>query len=108
MTMPHLFKNCDVGGPAGWVRSWIIEECRRLLLRSLRPTVPEVRPIIEAWYRIPGNIVGGSLHVVLEDRNFDDRSIRWNLDRVLKNGDEAAAMICMVLLECSKTQRKKV
>ncbi len=86
----------------------IIERSMHLIERPERPTVPEVKPIIEAWYSLPENIVGGALHVVLEDRNFDDRTIRWNLDLVQNRGDEAAALICQVLLRCSKTQRQKV
>lgn len=29
------------------------------------------------WYQLPGNDVGGALHVVLDDMNIEDRNLAW-------------------------------
>ena len=34
------------------------------------PAISDVLPLVEEYYRKPGNMVGGNLHVVLEDHNI--------------------------------------
>lgn len=49
------------------------------------------------WYRMPGNGVGGVLHIVLDDYNVDDRSLdfcmndsrHWSFD---EGGDRATML----------------
>jgi hypothetical protein len=79
-----------------------------LLATGRKPTVPEVQPLVEAYRALPGNIVGGSLHVVLDDGNVDDKSIGYCLNAAREDGDEDGAAIAQVLLRMSKTQRRKV
>ena len=43
--------------------------------RSDKPTVPEVLPLVRAYYQKPGNIVGGNLHLVLDDENVENEHI---------------------------------
>jgi hypothetical protein len=54
----------------------LANECRRLWARRIKPTLPEVRPLIDAYYALPGNGAGGELHVVLDDGNYERRFIR--------------------------------
>jgi hypothetical protein len=54
----------------------IIAECRRLCARGTKPTLPEVRPLSKAYYALPGNTVGGELHAVLDDGNYERCFIR--------------------------------
>jgi hypothetical protein len=73
-----------------------------------RPTVPEVAPLVRAYNAKPGNGAGGSLHVVLDDGNIGDESIRFAIERAVVNGDEDGAALGRILLRMSKTGRKKV
>lgn len=34
-----------------------------------RPSVPEVAPLVRAYYTLPGNSNGGSFHIIFEDGN---------------------------------------
>jgi hypothetical protein len=43
--------------------------------QTTNPTVPEVLPLVRAYYRKPENIVGGSLHLVLDDANVEDQHV---------------------------------
>lgn len=72
-----------------------------------KPTLPEVRPMVSA-YRKAGNHVGGSLHIVLDDGNVDDDSVRWCAQYARDNGDKDGEVIAEVLLMMSKTQRSKL
>lgn len=73
-----------------------------------RPTVPEVLPLVEAYYRKPGNAVGGVLHIVLDDGNVKDDHVRFCLDEALLDGDEDGAHLARLLLRMTKTQRSKI
>lgn len=73
-----------------------------------KPTVPEVMPLIEAYYAKSGNGVGGSLHIVLEDGNVEDHHVRWCLECAEKHGDTDGVELAKLLLAMSKTQRLKL
>ncbi len=75
---------------------------------SDRPTVPEVVPLVDAYYAKPGNSVGGSLHTVLDDGNLRDSHIAYCRETAEKNGDSAGVHIANLLLQMSMTQRRKV
>lgn len=62
----------------------IAEESRRLWARRVKPTLPEVRPLIDAYYALPGNLAGGELHVVLDDGNYERHHIRWCISNAQK------------------------
>jgi hypothetical protein len=73
-----------------------------------RPTVPEVIGIVRDYYAKPGNIVGGSLHLVLEDGNIDDESVRFCLQWAIDKDDQDGIRLAGMLLTMTKTQRKKL
>lgn len=77
-------------------------------MNLMKPTVPEVLPIIRAYLHKPGNNVGGSLHVVLDDNNIRDSDIRWCRDYALECGDEDGVKLADLLLAMSRTQRNKI
>lgn len=79
----------------------------RVPLPRDRPTVPEVRPLVWAYYAMPGNSCGGSLHVVLDDGNLDDHSVQFCIDNARDRGDDAGVRLGELLLKMSKTQRAK-
>jgi hypothetical protein len=73
-----------------------------------KPTVPEVLPLVEAYYALPGNSVGGSLHVVLDDGNVEDDHVRSCLEYARERGDKEGVELAEVLLRMSRTQRNKL
>ncbi len=67
------------------------------------PTVPEVRPLVRALHA--RHSAGCCLHVVLDDGNIDDRSVRFCLDNA-KHVD--CKELASILMDMSRTQRKKL
>jgi hypothetical protein len=83
----------------------IIAECQRLVSRGTKPTVPEVKPLIRAYYALPMNGAGGELHCVLDDRNYERKFIRTTLYRAEKI---ETRWLCHVLLLLSNSQRRRI
>jgi hypothetical protein len=73
-----------------------------------KPTVPEVVPVVAAYYAKPGNSLGGSLHVVLEDDNAEDYFVRSCRERAALEGDSDGVRLAELLLRMSRTQRLKL
>lgn len=73
-----------------------------------KPTIPEVLPLAKAYYAKPGNSVGGSLHIVLDDGNVKDKNVEFCLEQARLMGDEDGIKLAGLLLRMSKTQRYKI
>ncbi len=54
---------------------------RNLIAGGVRPPMTsamwELAGLCWDWYQLPGNDVGGALHVVLDDMNIEDRNLAW-------------------------------
>jgi len=73
-----------------------------------RPTVPELIPRLKDYYAKPGNGVGGSLHIILEDGNTQDSHVRMCLEWAKERGDADGVMLAEMLLKMTRTQRGKL
>jgi len=73
-----------------------------------KPTIDEVLPQVWAYRDIPGNSVGGSLHIVLDDGNASDSDVKFCIDHAEKKNDSEGARIGRLLLRMSRTQRLKI
>lgn len=73
-----------------------------------RPTVPEVRELVDAYYEHAGNTAGGNLHIVLDDFNIADHHIQFCLELASEMGDDDGVEIAEKLLQMTTTQRRKV
>jgi len=73
-----------------------------------RPTVPEVMPLIRAYYAKPDHGAGGSLHIVLDDGNTDDDDIRWCREYAVEQGDADGIVLADLLVQMSRAQRNKI
>lgn len=71
-------------------------------------TVPNVLPLVMQYKAKPGNDVGGSLHIVLDDGNIEDHHIIYCFEYALENNDLDGAKLAWLLLCMSKTQRWKI
>ncbi len=75
---------------------------------SAKITVPEVMDQFVEYLRKPGNGVGGSLHIVLEDGNVQNHNVQHCLEYAQQHNDEDGAKLAEILLQMSKTQRLKI
>lgn len=73
-----------------------------------RPTVPEVRALVEHFYQQPGNGCGGLLHCALDDGNLEDEFLALDIARAKAEGDRDAEQIATMLFAMTRTQRRKV
>jgi hypothetical protein len=74
----------------------------------MKPTVPDVLPFVDWWYRQPGNAVGGSLHIVLDDTNIDNDSLVFCANYAHEHGDWDGVVLAGMMLQMSKTQRLRL
>lgn len=86
----------------------IISMCVPLVTRLNRPTVPEVRAIIDAWYARPGNGAGGELHSELDDGNLEDSNLLSNLVDNWRSCSQEARWISLVILRLTPSQRRRM
>lgn len=75
---------------------------------EMKPTVPEVMPLVREYYAKEGNICGGSLHIVLDDQNVDDSHIQFCLEYAIEHSDPDGEKLARLLMQMSKTQRLKM
>lgn len=73
-----------------------------------KPLVPEVLPLVQAYYAKPGHEAGGNLHIVLDDGNVDHGSVEYCFARCLQEDDRDGAALAAKLMEMSYTQRLKL
>ncbi len=71
-----------------------------------RPTIPEIRPLIEAVYDRSG--AGCCLHLVTDDENVEDSYVQFCLDQAIERGHADCETAARALMRMSKTQRLKV
>lgn len=67
--------------------------------------VPEILPLLKDYY--PNHRSGGSLHIVLEDGNVDNKHVEYCKQYAIERGDADGARIADILLTMTKTQRRK-
>lgn len=72
----------------------------------MKPTIPQVLPLVRAVYRRHG--AGCCLHVLTDDCNVNDESARFCLDLARKEGHADCIAAAEMLVQMSKTQRRKV
>ncbi len=85
----------------------IRDACKALVARGTKPTRLETRPLTDAFYKLPGNAAGGSLHCVLDDGNYERCHIEWSIGHAEERGDETAVWLARVLLLMSNSQRRR-
>jgi len=71
-------------------------------------TVPQLIEECKKYYALPGNRVGGSLHIVLDDDNIGDNHIKYCIEYAKSKNDIEGIKLGELILKASKTQRKKL
>lgn len=75
-----------------------------MTIDAARPTIPDVVRIFADYFE--DNPTWGSLHVVLDDGNVGDDSIKHCIDVAREANDAAGLVLGRTLLTLSKTQRR--
>lgn len=73
-----------------------------------KPTIPDVMPLVLEYYALPGNLVGGNLHIVLDDGNVKNSDVEFCINKCREYNDLKGIVLCELLLRMSKTQRLKL
>lgn len=92
----------------GTEKDVLLNQITTLIARGTKPTFPEVKPLVQAFYKLPNNGAGGRLHIVLDDNNVDDDSVDFCLNEARMSHDILAENLAYLLLMMSKTQRLKL
>lgn len=71
-----------------------------------KPVSPEDFLLFVEYYE--ANPVWGSLHIVLDDFNYEDRHIKWCSNYAQENGDAQGQHLAQVLLGLSWSQRERL
>ncbi len=73
-----------------------------------KPTVPQVLPLVREFLAMPGNGIGGQLHIVLDEGNVNDEHVDMCIAQARDTSDHCAQALGWVLRRMSKTQRRKL
>ena len=72
----------------------------------MKLNIPEVIYRFRAYHAI--HRAWGSLHIVLDDCNVEDSSVKFCIEYAKEKGDKEGEELGMILLKMSKTQRLKL
>lgn len=76
--------------------------------KQKKPTLPEVIPLVRAWYALPGNGAGGMFHIIIDDGNYEQHFANSALKEARETGDPVAIELAEKLAAMSSTQRRKL
>lgn len=66
-----------------------------------------LRLLIDEWYARPGNGVGGALHIVVDDFNFETEHIEWCYSEASIADRVAMYPLVRALLEIPEDEREQ-
>lgn len=74
----------------------------------MKPTVPEVMPLVEALYRTDRGVCGCCLHIILDDGNCEQSHADFCLGYAREHGHPDCITLAKKLVQMSDTQRRKI
>lgn len=74
----------------------------------MKLTIPEVLPSLKEYMDKPLNGSGGSLHIIIDDHNIDDKNVKFCISYAKECGDDDGVKLAEKFLLLSKTQRSKI
>jgi hypothetical protein len=75
------------------------------LLNSEDVSIESVLECVKDYYKLDNNAAGGNLHVVLDDGNIEDGSIKFCTEYAVKNNDYFGLILGKLLLKLTYDQR---
>jgi hypothetical protein len=79
-----------------------------ILVKTDKPAIVQVEPLVRAYLSLPENTVGGNLHIMLDDGNTKAKDVDFCIARAEADEDWPGYWLARVLARCSRTQRKKL
>ena len=88
----------------------VAEECLEILSKeSGYASIDQVAAIVREYYTMDGMGAGGSLHIVLDDGNTEERHVEWCLENsCVTQNDLAGHLLAQVLLLFTEDQRDRI
>lgn len=71
----------------------------------VQPDPVLVDPLVAEFLAMPGNEVGGLLHIVLDDSNVEEEHIEWCREQARAANDEDVFWLAQLLLTLTEEQR---
>lgn len=84
------------------------EKIAAIIRAGVKPALPSVVEAFAAYNAKPENGAWGHLHIVLDDANLSNDSVKFCKECAEKSGDADGALLADVLLLMSKTQRGRL
>ena len=78
------------------------------MMEHRKPTVPPVAEWVREYRQKPGNALGGSLHIIVDDGNLADNDVEFCRGWARECGDVEGERLAEALLRMSVTQRRKI
>ena len=72
---------------------------------QVTPAMNACADLIEAWYQLEGNSVGGALHIVVDDNNTEAHHIVWCVMEAGTTHPDEMADLAVALLELNPIDR---
>lgn len=93
---------------AGWITDDGITLAGVEAIAPTRPSIEGMRAIIAAFYKLPGNSGGGSLHIVLDDRNVEDCNVQHCREWAEERNDASGVNMAELLLKFTEGERAEM
>lgn len=79
-------------------------------MSATKPTIPQVWPLIHIYYRLPVRcaVLGGCLHITLEDGNITDGDLDFCISFAEEVGDREGAHLAGLVRRMSRSQRRRM
>src|SRR5687767_10625882 len=74
----------------------------------MKPTVPEVAPLVRLLFRSPDGPVGCCLHILLSDGNVGAGAAEFCRNQAREKGHADCERLAELLMQMSPTQHKKL
>lgn len=74
----------------------------------MKPTIPEVLPLIRELYAQPGCALGCCLYTITENSNYEQATADYCLEAAQERQHPRCVEVLQLLVQMSNTQRKKL
>ena len=77
-------------------------------MSTTKPTVAFMQKIVDAFYELAGNGVGGNLHIVTDDLNVGVEQVEWCREQARQVGDQDGVFLAELLLRFTEAEREEI
>ena len=77
-------------------------------MNTAKPTIAFMRKIVDTFYELPGNGVGGNLHIATDDLNVETECVEWCREQARQVGDQDGVFLAELLLQFTEAEREEI